>query len=183
MENKPRKKKYAGNSLPEVLRINSLRAENGCLEWQGNMNKHGYGALTWGGRPAPVYRHAYEAVHGPIPKGLFVRHSCDNRKCIEISHLLIGTHQQNMNDMTSRGRQAKGEKNASAKLTEDRVIAIRLDPRSHYSMALAEGVHKNVVAQIRRGKSWRHIPLPYDPKNAPWTAANKLRKATRGARE
>jgi len=33
-----------------------------------------------------------------------VRHTCDNIKCINPSHLLGGTHLDNMNDRSKRGR-------------------------------------------------------------------------------
>jgi hypothetical protein len=52
-------------------------------------------------------------------------YKCDNRKCVNPNHLYIGTHQDNMNDMVERDRQARGEKNGRAKLTYREVKQLR----------------------------------------------------------
>lgn len=40
-------------------------------------------------------------------KGLCVRHTCDNPRCIEPTHLVIGSWAQNNKDRADRGRSAK----------------------------------------------------------------------------
>ena len=57
-----------------------------------------------------------------------VRHTCDNRKCVNPEHLVIGTHQDNMDDMKKRNRSAKGLVNGAGKLTPEQVTYIR----THY---------------------------------------------------
>lgn len=37
-------------------------------------------------------------VHGPIHAGLFVCHSCNNKKCINPNHLYLATNQKNIQD-------------------------------------------------------------------------------------
>lgn len=56
-------------------------------------------------------------------KGLVVRHTCDNRSCINPEHLLIGTVADNNRDKVNRGRCAKSRK--TRKLSDDVVKAIR----------------------------------------------------------
>lgn len=51
-----------------------------------------------------VHKVVWEVHFGPVPKGLVVRHSCDNPPCCNPDHLLIGTQQDNVNDMIERGR-------------------------------------------------------------------------------
>lgn len=78
---------------------------NGCWEWVGSKRDYGYGQVYFKGKPArKAHRVAWELTHGPIPEGLDVLHDCDNPSCINPSHLHLGTHQQNMDEMVVRGR-------------------------------------------------------------------------------
>jgi hypothetical protein len=47
---------------------------------------------------------AFEALIGPIPDGLLVRHDCDNPLCVNPEHLRTGTDRDNAQDRDSRGR-------------------------------------------------------------------------------
>jgi hypothetical protein len=88
----------------------SVRAESGCLLYGGGRHRTGYGlvhfrldgpGVTWA-----AHRVVYLAVHGSIPEGQIVRHSCDVRHCVEITHLIAGTSSENTQDMLDRDRQA-----------------------------------------------------------------------------
>lgn len=65
---------------------------------------NGYGRLP-GGKYA--HREAYAAVHGPIPKGVLIRHLCHNPPCYEVTHLRAGTQVDNMQDSVRDGRLGK----------------------------------------------------------------------------
>lgn len=102
--------------------------DNGCHEWTRAKVSKGYGSFWTGPERGVVGAHivAWELANGSrVPAGLEVRHSCDNRACINPAHLQLGTHQDNIDDCTRRRRQRVGERHPKAKLTEELVAAIR----------------------------------------------------------
>lgn len=82
-----------------------------CLEWQGAKFGSGYGAFWLDGRNKRAHRVAWQLTNGPIPNGLFVLHHCDNRICVNVAHLWLGTHDDNMEDMVLKERSPLGERN------------------------------------------------------------------------
>ena len=86
-----------GNSIPEP--------NSGCRIWLGKLSKSGYALIWRHGKHRIAPRMAYEVWNGPIPDGKMICHHCDNRACIERSHLYAGTAKSNHDDMVRRGRQ------------------------------------------------------------------------------
>lgn len=85
----------------------ALEVEGGCWEWQGARSHSGtgYGQVRVGLKILSAHRVAWELATGrPIPTGLFICHSCDNRSCINPSHLFLGTRSDNMKDAYAKGR-------------------------------------------------------------------------------
>jgi hypothetical protein len=88
----------------KVLRYVEKR-ENGCWEWQG-ARVRGYGFVRVGDTSMGAHRLAYKLWNGEIPRGQVVRHKCDNSICCNPEHLTIGTHEDNIQDIVKRGREA-----------------------------------------------------------------------------
>lgn len=84
--------------------------DEGCWEWQGPRNDSGYGRLNHKrdrGESDRAHRAVYEVLVGPVPDGLLLRHTCDNRPCVNPSHLIPGTSADNARDMAERGRRKR----------------------------------------------------------------------------
>lgn len=138
----------------------------GCIE---HAQKHKYGKTRYKGKSLLAHRVAYcEANNlniGDI-KGKVVRHTCDNPRCVNPDHLLIGTQQDNMNDMYGRGRtmKATGEFNGQAKLTKEDVLYIRehcvkgCRERGTAALARFYGIDQSQVSRVLSGQHWRESP-------------------------
>lgn len=129
---------------------------DGCWEWTGFVMKSGYGQMRYQDKTAYVHRVAYELAFGPVGEA-YVLHKCDNRKCVNPEHLFLGDHDDNMRDMFSKGRQARGTRNSHAKLTEEQVLAIRKAHGTHKEIGTLFNVSQPLVSMIRTRRIWRHI--------------------------
>lgn len=133
--------------------------ELGCRNWEGGVNSKGYGVLLANGRLELAHRVAYVLFVGRIPDGMFVLHKCDNPRCVNPDHLVLGTHADNMADMVAKGRQTAGPKNANARLSCEDVADLReLYKSGGYSyaeLAIFFGISRSYVGAIIRGEYWR----------------------------
>lgn len=79
---------------------------SGCWLWLGAISATGYGYFDAREFPGEhrAHRISYRLHKGPIPDGLFVCHSCDQRSCVNPSHLWLGTALDNNRDMIAKGR-------------------------------------------------------------------------------
>lgn len=115
--------------------------------------------ILHGGGRKYASREAYIEARGPIPKGMVVRHTCDNERCVNVDHLLLGTQAQNIADKVARGRQAKGkacQPRSTTKLTEADVHAIRAVQGllSVRDLASIFGVSAAQISQVQTWRSW-----------------------------
>lgn len=104
-----------------------VRHDEGCWEWTGCRDNHGYGCLWVEPAMEKGHRVSWTIHNGPIPDGLFVRHRCDNPPCTRPDHLVLGTQLDNMADMYARGR---GRKQRGIRVLTPEAIA---DIQARYS--------------------------------------------------
>lgn len=126
-------------------------SSSGCWECSNRGLSAGY--------PQMKYREAYQKIHrimlswfvGPLESGQQACHTCDNRKCINPSHIYLGTPKTNSTDMANRGRSTWGMKNRHAKITPEQVILIKEDTRTQQTIANEYGIHVQTVFRIKKG--------------------------------
>lgn len=135
---------------------------NECWPWTGCIGTKGYGGFKFpNGNSA--HRYSWSLKNGPIPIGALVLHKCDNRSCVNPSHLFVGTPAINSKDMTNKNRQSKGEHRPLHKLTEEQVKLIRFLYRPKCrklgarKLAAKYGVSPDLILLIVRRKRWKHI--------------------------
>ena len=82
-----------------------------CWNWTGSTTKpngEGYGQIAVSGRiRAMAHRVSYEWSKGPIPEGMFLDHTCHNRKCVNPDHLRVVTTKQNAEHRIGANRHNK----------------------------------------------------------------------------
>ena len=146
--------------LPRIDR----RDPDECWEWTSTLNATGYGVLMaridGRMRHFSAHRSAYALEHGLIPDGIFVCHTCDNRKCCNPSHLFLGTPMDNSRDMVSKRRCQFGEGHHGARLSTEKAREIRsLYQRGsrdfcHRALASRYGVSQEAVRKVIIGETW-----------------------------
>ena len=154
-------RKYAprNSSLETRIAFHSRPHPSGCILWSGPLHSWGYGTIEYKGKGYQAHRVAWALANGPIPDGMFICHKCDVPGCVNVDHLFVGTHDDNMRDKAEKGRAPalRGEANANSKLTDEKVLEIRADKRAAYRIARDFGVSKTLIENIRHRKTWRHI--------------------------
>jgi len=164
--------------LTEYLEARSIPEPNsGCLLWTGGVDRYGYGIGTREGKNDKAHRLAWRSVNGNPPLGGIICHKCDVRSCVNPDHLFVGTHSDNAKDRNRKGRQSRGEahamsfaasaawisatprgeRHASAILTEDAIRRIRSDQRLQKVVAAEHGICQSHVSLIKRRKLWAHV--------------------------
>lgn len=145
------------HTADDLKRFNSKvhrELSNDCWAWAGStFDDRGYGVFTLCRRVVRAHRFAWYAAHlQPIPAGMVIRHSCDNPRCVNPRHLLLGTQQDNVDDRNDRGRTCRGEAHPNAKLSDADVVAIQADPRPQRAIARTYGVARTLVQRIKQGR-------------------------------
>lgn len=171
---------------PRIEARHTPEPNTGCWLWTGTVLRHGYGQICVDGGRDLAHRASWRHFRGAIAEGLWVLHRCDTPACINPDHLFLGTHQDNVDDKVSKGRQprmacapkrpATGARNAahtrpdrrprgvtqgSAKLTDELVRQIR-DARARgvpqREVARQFGTSQGNVQRIATRRAWTHVP-------------------------
>lgn len=89
----------------KYIKENSVKDSNGCLIWQRSWaGSRKYAAISYESKGWRVTRLLWTLLNGKIQPGLLVMHKCDNTLCVNIKHLKLGTHFDNMLDAKNKKR-------------------------------------------------------------------------------
>jgi len=153
-----------GRAAPEERFWRRVDKSGDCWLWTGHESAAGYGRFQLAGRGGKYvgpHRFSYEMANGPVPDGMVVMHSCDNRLCVNPDHLSVGTHRDNTADMIAKGRKvtvvSNGTANGKSKLTPAQVRFIRASTLSQSATARLLGVDNTTVRGVLSGRTWSHI--------------------------
>lgn len=156
-------------------KVNKL---SGCWVWTGTKNENGYGYFGVSGKMIRAHRISWMMHNGVIPNKLHVLHKCDTPSCVNPSHLFLGTHKENMMDRDLKGRNkihcgdsngarihpeklARGSKNKSSKLSEEKILKIRLiyslGGISQKELAAQFNMNQTTIGDIIRRETWKHV--------------------------
>jgi hypothetical protein len=140
-----------------------------CWEWAASLDTDGYGVYVI---LIPhrkylrflAHRMSYYFKFRNLPKDLCVCHRCDNPKCVNPSHLFLGTAIDNRQDAVKKLRHARGEGQFQHKLREHEALEIRIlhfqQGFSYDKLAVRFEVSKQTIYRVVNGFSWKHVPFP-----------------------
>ncbi len=147
--------------------------QNGCYICTSHyINYDGYPLYWWKKRVTRMARALYEWEFGKIPRGLVIRHKCNNRGCINLNHLCLGTQGDNVMDSVKWGTHKNpvmyGENNGYAKLTKRIVRKIYRMKDLDKSLTLDKIVERlkidigrATISLILRGEIWQNVYAEY----------------------
>lgn len=151
------------NTSKEVILETS---ENGCVKCISHCtDKDGYVRIRYNGKHERLFRVLYIQKYGDIPKGMVLRHLCNNAWCCNVNHLKVGTQKENAQDMVKCGRSGKGKpnikirgtKNSLHKLNEQQVKEIYLSKLGYKKLSKLYKVSSTNIMYIKKKKQWKWL--------------------------
>lgn len=143
--------------------IDKSGGPDACWPWTSYTNQTNYGIIGWGRKDTylahrVLYEDFYKTTIGPLN----ACHKCDNPLCCNPTHIFLGTQQDNLADMTKKGRRVpievkRGSSHYLTKLTEADVLAMRSSNKPARELASAYGMSISGIESILSRRSWKHI--------------------------
>jgi hypothetical protein len=158
---------------PRVLPRLGPPTERGCRPWTGNADQDGYGIVSYQGRNRRVTHAVWflNTGHWPLPGEVVAHTTCDWPPCGEFAHLTLMDNPGNVADRDNKGHQVRGEQQHLAKLTAEKVLAMRARYAeggvSMPMLAAQYGVSYATARSAINGETWKHLTATPPPLAAP----------------
>ena len=159
-----------GKLTPNSKELILEERENGCIECISHCKDNfGYTRIKINGKHERLFRYIYEQKYGKIPKGMLIRHKCDNPSCCNIEHLEIGTPYDNVRDLIERqpekyyssrrtnSYKIKGTLNGRSKLNEQQVKEIYMSNLKRIEISKKYNISLTNVTDIKHKKTWKWL--------------------------
>ncbi len=164
-------RKHTNQPQDVFKQINMTAGPDACWEWKGRLRKGTGGELrpifSIKGDKYYAYRVVWELYNGrKLEHGEVIRHQCDNTRCCNPKHLLVGVQKDNVQDMVKRER--VGENNIVIKkimsLLETGATAVFVTKymREKYDVEYDE----SVIRKIRSRRIYKHLEWPWGDERA-----------------
>lgn len=134
--------------------------DNGChICISHALDKDNYPRVHRNGIDKRMSRYIYAIVNDvEIPKDMCVMHTCDNPRCVNPDHLVLGTHKQNMEDRRNKGRDHLGHETAGRKFSDEEIHFIReISTDSTRELARKYSVQEGTIRNIRKYRSYKDV--------------------------
>lgn len=128
--------------------------KTGCWEWREHVTHDDYVKIYFAGDHREfcyvyVHRLIYENKFGQLPGGMVVRHSCGNKSCLNVAHMVADIN----GAWLPKCR----------KLTDRQISEIKRDPRKPKIIAALYGVTAEHIRKIKRGDRHRSVDIEVTP--------------------
>jgi hypothetical protein len=127
-------------SKDDWIRNASPEPNTGCWLWTHGTTNQGYGRLFLDGKIQLAHRVSYQMFNGDIPEGMMVRHVCHNPVCFNPDHLLVGTAQDNSDDMVRANRHPRSCLGVPKDIEHKEKISIAL--KKHYQIRREKNIQR-----------------------------------------
>lgn len=143
-----------------------------CIEYK-TLNKDGYPSYRLKidniNYHYSMHRVMYQIFYNDnIKKEDVICHKCDNTKCVNPKHLFKGTHNDNVQDKVSKGRQAKGKNNGRYKTGYKSIYEPKEKPKPEFTTLYSRSITKELAEELkivinnRNGRTLKSISEEYN---------------------